>query len=109
MRLEHKLQTRLKVVAIIDPAIHRSKQVKEAKCATFVEKAYENAKLCKDLDEFVKGMTPEEKPNAIIIGSPAQFHGSNLWVMIDFDLRRGAIRCFEVVDLTHTFPTVNAL
>ncbi|KAH9811922.1 putative oxidoreductase C terminal-domain-containing protein [Melampsora americana] len=78
VRLEHKLQTRLNVVAIIDPATHRSKQVKELKCATFVEKAYKDARLCKDLDEFVSVMTPEEKPHAIVIGSPAQFHGSNI-------------------------------
>ncbi|MBW0512219.1 hypothetical protein O181_051934 [Austropuccinia psidii MF-1] len=78
VRLEHKLQTRLKVVGIIDPDLNRSQQVLKLKCASFVERAYQNAHLCKSLDEFVEKIKPEEKPRAIIIGSPAQFHGSNL-------------------------------
>jgi len=34
--------------------------------------------LCKDLDEFAKAITPDEQPHAIIIGSPAQYHGCNI-------------------------------
>ncbi|PLW44201.1 hypothetical protein PCANC_13438 [Puccinia coronata f. sp. avenae] len=78
VRLEHKLQTRLSVVGIVDPAVHRAKEVISVKCATFVESAYKDARLCKDLDEFAKLATPAETPHAIVIGSPAQFHGSNL-------------------------------
>jgi len=78
VRLEHKLQTRLRVVGIVDPAIDRAKEVINVKCATFVASAYKDARLCKDLDEFAKLATPAEYPHAIVIGSPAQFHGSNL-------------------------------
>ncbi|KAH9466733.1 hypothetical protein MJO28_000674 [Puccinia striiformis f. sp. tritici] len=78
VRLEHKLQTRMHVVGIIDPAIHRAKEVMTVKCATFVEAAYKDAKLCKSLDEFVGIIKPTEVPHAIVIGSPAQFHGSDL-------------------------------
>ncbi|KAH9441660.1 hypothetical protein Pst134EA_032713 [Puccinia striiformis f. sp. tritici] len=66
------------VVGIIDPAIHRAKEVMTVKCATFVEAAYKDAKLCKSLDEFVGIIKPTEVPHAIVIGSPAQFHGSDL-------------------------------
>ncbi|EFP74662.2 hypothetical protein PGT21_027269 [Puccinia graminis f. sp. tritici] len=78
VRLEHKLQTRLRVVGIVDPAIDRAKQVINVKCATFVEAAYKDARLCKDLDEFAKTISDSETPHAIVIGSPAQYHGSNL-------------------------------
>lgn len=76
VRLEHKLQTRMNVVGIIDPALDRAGIVLDAKRASFVEKAYKNARLCRDLAEFVAGLKPDEKPHAFIVGSPAQFHGS---------------------------------
>lgn len=78
VRLEHKLQTRLRVVGIIDPVKERAEGVLAIKCSSFVKSAYENARLCKNLDEFVATMTPGEKPHAIVVGSPAKFHGSNL-------------------------------
>lgn len=78
VRLEHKLQTRLRVVGIVDPAVERAQQVINIKTASFVQEAYKDARLCKDLDEFANAIKPDEKPHAIIIGSPAQYHGSNI-------------------------------
>lgn len=40
--------------------------------------AYSETRLCKSLDEFVKGMKPTDVPQVVIIGSPAAFHGSDL-------------------------------
>ncbi|EEB87334.1 hypothetical protein MPER_15354, partial [Moniliophthora perniciosa FA553] len=52
-RLEHKLGRRLKVVAIIDPAIERATAVIQKKCDSFVVSAYEKTRVFKTLDDFV--------------------------------------------------------
>jgi len=75
-RFEHKLGPRLKVVALIDPAVERAKAVLQNKCETFVRSAYENTRVYKTLDEFVKDMTPDETPRAVVVGSPPMFRGT---------------------------------
>ncbi|KAI0273402.1 putative oxidoreductase C terminal-domain-containing protein [Gloeopeniophorella convolvens] len=75
-RLEHKLGPRLKVVALIDPAIDRATAVLAKKCETFVRSAYEKTRVFKTLDDFVKAMTPYDRPRAIIVGSPPMFRGT---------------------------------
>lgn len=57
-----KLQTRLRVVALVDPSLERSKFVLTQKRATFVELAYRDTVAVKDIDEFVAQMKPEQKP-----------------------------------------------
>lgn len=71
-----KLGRRLKVVALIDPAIDRAAAVLQKKCDSFVVSAYQDTRVYKTLDDFVKNMTPKERPRAIIIGSPPMFRGS---------------------------------
>ena len=73
-----KLGPRLKVVALIDPAIERAAAILQTKCNNFVRSAYENTRVCKTLDEFVSTMTKEEYPRAVIIGSPPMFRGSTV-------------------------------
>ena len=73
-----KLGPRLKVVALVDPAIERAASILQTKCDTFVKSAYENTRICKNLDEFVSTMTKEEYPRAVIIGSPPMFRGSTV-------------------------------
>jgi predicted dehydrogenase len=68
----------LKVVALVDPATERAAAVLQQKCESFVKSAYENTRICKDLDEFVSTMAKNEYPRAIIIGSPPMFRGSTL-------------------------------
>ncbi|KZV64347.1 hypothetical protein PENSPDRAFT_656651 [Peniophora sp. CONT] len=75
-RFEHKLGPRLKVVALIDPAVDRAKAVLEAKCQTFVRSAYENTKVYKNFQEFVKNMPEKDAPKAIVVGSPPMFRGT---------------------------------
>jgi len=77
-RIEHRLQTRLRVVGIVDPATSRAEAVIEHKLNSFVAMAYSDCRLCKSLDEFVKGMDVKHTPHVVIIGSPAAFHGSDL-------------------------------
>lgn len=77
-RLEHRLQTRLRVVGIVDPAIARGQAVLDAKALSFVAMAYQDCRLVKSLDEFVEGMQPQDTPHVVIIGSPPAFHGSDL-------------------------------
>jgi len=77
-RFEHKLQTRLRVVALVDPSIARSNAVLQQKRATFVELAYRDTVPVKTIDEFLEQMRPDQKPNAIIIGSPPAYRGSDL-------------------------------
>jgi predicted dehydrogenase len=71
-----KLGPRLKVVALIDPAIDRATAVLGKKCETFVRSAYENTRVFKTLEDFVKNMTPRERPRAVIVGSPPMFRGT---------------------------------
>lgn len=73
-----KLGPRLNVVAIVDPAVERAAATVQAKCESFVRSAYENTRICKNLDEFVNTMTKKELPKAVVIGSPPMFRGSTL-------------------------------
>ncbi|KAH9996883.1 putative oxidoreductase C terminal-domain-containing protein [Russula vinacea] len=75
-RFEHKLGPRLKVVALIDPAVDRAAAVLAKKRETFVRSAYEHTRVFKTLEEFVKNSTSRERPRAVIIGSPPMFRGT---------------------------------
>jgi predicted dehydrogenase len=75
-RFEHKLGRRLKVVALIDPAIDRARAVLQKKCDSFVISAYQDTRVFKTLDDFVKNMSPRDRPRAVIVGSPPMFRGS---------------------------------
>ncbi|TFK42642.1 putative oxidoreductase C terminal-domain-containing protein [Crucibulum laeve] len=75
-RLEHKLGRRLKVVALIDPAIERATAVLQKKCDSFVVSAYQDTRVFKTLEDFVRNMSPRDRPRAIIVGSPPMFRGS---------------------------------
>lgn len=41
-----------------------------------MKSAYENTRVFKTFEDFVKNMTAREKPRAVIIGSPPMFRGS---------------------------------
>lgn len=71
-----KLGPRLKVVALIDPAIDRATSVLQKKCETFVRSAYENTRVFRTLEDFVKNMQPRDRPRAVIVGSPPMFRGT---------------------------------
>lgn len=71
-----KLGPRLKVVALIDPAVERATAVLQKKCESFVQSAYQDTRIFKTFEDFIKNMTPREKPRAVIIGSPPMFRGS---------------------------------
>ena len=71
-----KLGPRLKVVALIDPAIERATAVLQKKCESFVKSAYENTRVFKTLEDFVKHMSPKDRPRAVIVGSPPMFRGT---------------------------------
>lgn len=71
-----KLGPRLKIVALIDPAIERATAVLQKKCDSFVRSAYQDTRVFKTLEDFVKSMSPRERPHAIIVGSPPMFRGT---------------------------------
>jgi hypothetical protein len=71
-----KLGPRLKVVALIDPAIDRAAAVLAKKCETFVRSAYEHTRVFKTLEDYVKNLSPRERPRAVIVGSPPMFRGT---------------------------------
>ncbi|KAJ7582770.1 putative oxidoreductase C terminal-domain-containing protein [Mycena floridula] len=75
-RFEHKLGPRLKVVALIDPAIERATSVLQKKCDSFVVSAYQDTRVFKTLEDFVKNMAPKDRPRAVIVGSPPMFRGT---------------------------------
>lgn len=67
---------RLKVVALIDPAIERAQAVLRKKCESFVVSAYQNTRIYKSFEEFIAGMTDKGRPHAVIVGSPPMFRGT---------------------------------
>ncbi|KAG1891206.1 putative oxidoreductase C terminal-domain-containing protein [Suillus subluteus] len=75
-RFEHKLGLRLKVVALIDPAIERATAVLQKKCDSFVLSAYQATRVFKTLEDFVKNMSAKDRPRAIVVGSPPMFRGT---------------------------------
>lgn len=75
-RFEHKLGPRFKLVALIDPAVENAEKRLQQKRETFVRSAYEDTKVFKTFEEFVKNMTPNMAPQAIVIGSPPMFRGT---------------------------------
>lgn len=48
----------------------------QKKCDTFVRSAYENTRVFRTLDDFVKNMTRKDTPRAVVIGSPPMFRGT---------------------------------
>jgi len=75
-RLEHKLGPRLKVVALVDPAVDRAAIVLQKKRDSFVVSAYADTRIYKTLDDFVQAADPNKVPQAIIVGCPPFFRGS---------------------------------
>ena len=71
-----KLGPRLKIVALIDPATERAKDVLQKKRETFVRSAYEATQVYKSLDDFIKNMTPNQAPRVFVVGSPPMFRGT---------------------------------
>lgn len=67
---------RLKVVALIDPAVDRATAVLQKKCESFVVSAYQDTRVFKTLESFAKAVQPKDRPRAIIVGSPPMFRGS---------------------------------
>lgn len=63
-------------MALIDPAIERATAVLQKKCDSFVVSAYQDTRVFKTLEDFVKNMSPKDRPRAIIVGSPPMFRGS---------------------------------
>jgi len=63
-------------VALIDPAIERATAVLQKKCDSFVVSAYQDTRVFKTLEDFVKNMAPKDRPRAVIVGSPPMFRGS---------------------------------
>lgn len=76
IRIENKLGPRLKVVGVIDPNPARRTEVLSAKRASFVSDAYVDTKEFNTLDEYLLSITPENKPHAVIVGSPPFYRGS---------------------------------
>jgi len=75
-RFEHKLGLRLKVVAIVDPAVERAKDVLRKKCDSFVVSAYQATEVYKNFEEFLKQRDSSQRINAFLIGSPPMFRGT---------------------------------
>ena len=73
-----KLGPRLKVTALIDPAIERAQSVLQKKCDSFVVSAYQNTRIFRSLDEYIKSQplaSRGERPRAFVVGSPPMFRG----------------------------------
>jgi Oxidoreductase family, NAD-binding Rossmann fold len=71
-----KLGHRLKVVAVIDPAVERATAVLQKKCDSLVLSAYQGTRVFKSLEDFIKDMSPQDRPRAVIVGCPPMFRGT---------------------------------
>lgn len=60
-----KLGPRLKVVALIDPAVDHAAMVLQKKRDSFVVSAYEKTRIFKTLEDFVSSHNPEESPQCV--------------------------------------------
>jgi predicted dehydrogenase len=70
-----KLGQRLKVLAVIDPAIDRAtRAVQSKRCAPAVF-GYQDTCIFASLDDLVKNMSSEARPHAVIVGSPPMLRG----------------------------------
>ena len=70
-------ETRLKVVALIDPAVDRAQAAIQKKCDSFVLSAYQNTRIHKSFDDYLNATANEkDRPNAFLIGSPPMFRGT---------------------------------
>jgi hypothetical protein len=56
--------------------VERATSVLQKKCESFVVSAYQDTRVFKTFEDFVKNMTPRERPKAIIVGSPPMYRGS---------------------------------
>jgi hypothetical protein len=61
-----KLGPRLKVVAVIDPAIERATASLQAKRDSFVVSAYKDTRVFKTIEEFVRTMSPRKRPRVVM-------------------------------------------
>lgn len=50
--------------------------VLQKKCEMFVRSAYENTRVFRSLDEFVKNMSRNDIPRVFVVGSPPRFRGT---------------------------------
>lgn len=96
LRLELKLLSRLRVVAVIDPAIGRATAALEKKRSSSVEFAYRSTRVFPSLRHFVDDLTAPDRPLLIVIGSPPSFRGS---LQTGRDLESEILSCFPGVPL----------
>lgn len=68
--------TRLLVTALIDPSKANRERVLRNKRESFVERAYKDTKEYDTIEAYLADLKEEDKPRAVIVGSPPQFHGS---------------------------------
>lgn len=64
------------VTALIDPSAANRERVLRIKRESFVERAYKDTKEYDNIDTYLADLKDEDKPRAVIIGSPPQYHGS---------------------------------
>jgi hypothetical protein len=56
--------------------VERARAVLQKKCDSFVISAYQDTRVFKTFEDFIKNMTPRDRPKAIIVGSPPMYRGS---------------------------------
>ena len=56
--------------------MERARAVLQKKCDSFVVSAYQDTRVFKTFEDFVKNMSPRDRPKAIIVGSPPMYRGS---------------------------------
>lgn len=56
--------------------MERATAVLQKKCDSFVVSTYRDTRIYKSLDDYVKNMSPKDRPRVIVIGSPPRFRGS---------------------------------
>jgi predicted dehydrogenase len=71
-----KLGQRLKVLAVIDPAIDRATRAVQNKRSALALSSYQDTRVFTSLDDLVENMSSDARPHAVIVGSPPMFRGT---------------------------------
>lgn len=64
------------MTALIDPSPENRARVLKIKRESFVERAYADTKEYDTIADYLADLKEEDRPRAVIVGSPPQFHGS---------------------------------
>ncbi|OCH91615.1 hypothetical protein OBBRIDRAFT_818698 [Obba rivulosa] len=78
LRLERKLSSRLRVIALVDPDTARAKSALEGKLASGAAPSYTRCRIFPTITEAAAGLSADERPRLVIVGAPPFARGTDI-------------------------------